>query len=66
MDQFKAAHAIDTKFRTLTEAIKGADCVLGLSVAGAISKDMVKSMAETPDHFRHGQSRSRDHAGRRA
>jgi malate dehydrogenase (oxaloacetate-decarboxylating)(NADP+) len=51
MDQFKTAHAIDTKLRTLAEALKGADCFMGLSVAGAMTKDMVKSMAKNPIIF---------------
>jgi malate dehydrogenase (oxaloacetate-decarboxylating)(NADP+) len=48
MDQFKAAHAIDTDARTLADAMTGADCFMGLSVAGAVSKAMVKSMARQP------------------
>ncbi|MEJ0058283.1 MAG: NADP-dependent malic enzyme [Terricaulis sp.] len=51
MDQFKAAHAIDTKLRTLSEAIEGADCFMGLSAAGAMTKDMVKAMAKKPIIF---------------
>ncbi len=51
MDQFKTAHAIDTKARTLAEAMKGADVFMGLSVAGAVTKDMVKSMAKKPIIF---------------
>ena len=48
MDQFKAAFAVDTPARSLAEAMKGADCFMGLSVAGAVTKDMVKSMAKKP------------------
>jgi len=51
MDQFKAAYAVDTQARTLADAMKGADVVLGLSVAGSITKDMVKSMAKKPIIF---------------
>ncbi|WP_135211976.1 NADP-dependent malic enzyme [Vitreimonas flagellata] len=51
MDQFKSVHAIDTKLRTLAEALKGADVFMGLSAAGAMSKDMVKSMAAKPIIF---------------
>ena len=51
MDQFKTAHAIDTKARTLADAMKGADVFMGLSVAGAVTKDMVKSMAKKPIIF---------------
>ncbi len=51
MDQFKAAHAVDTKRRTLEEALKGADAFFGLSVAGAVNGDMVKAMAKNPIIF---------------
>ncbi|MFT3728517.1 MAG: NADP-dependent malic enzyme [Terricaulis sp.] len=51
VDQFKATHAIDTKARTLADAMKGADVVMGLSVAGAITQEMVKSMAKKPIIF---------------
>ncbi len=51
LDQFKAAFAIDTKARSLADAMKGADCFFGLSVAGAVTKDMVKSMAKNPIIF---------------
>jgi malate dehydrogenase (oxaloacetate-decarboxylating)(NADP+) len=51
MDQFKAAHAVETPARTLAEAMVGADCVMGLSVAGAITKEMVASMAPNPIIF---------------
>ncbi|MDZ4778326.1 MAG: malic enzyme-like NAD(P)-binding protein, partial [Alphaproteobacteria bacterium] len=51
MDQFKSAFAVDTKLRTLEEAMAGADCFLGLSVAGAVSQKMVKSMAKKPIIF---------------
>ena len=51
VDQWKSKHAIDTKDRTLAEAIKGADVVLGLSAAGSITQDMVKSMAKNPIIF---------------
>jgi malate dehydrogenase (oxaloacetate-decarboxylating)(NADP+) len=51
MDQWKSAHAVPTQCRTLAEAVKGADVFLGLSVAGAMSKEMVKSMADQPIIF---------------
>ena len=51
MSQWKSKHAIDTKNRTLEEAIKGADVVLGLSAAGSITQDMIKSMAKNPIIF---------------
>jgi len=51
MNQWKSAHAANTKARTLTEAMKGADVFLGLSVKGAVTKEMVKSMAKNPVIF---------------
>ncbi len=51
MDQWKAPHAVDTPLRTLAECVKGADVFLGLSVAGVMTKDMVKSMADNPIIF---------------
>ncbi|MEM6625809.1 MAG: NADP-dependent malic enzyme [Pseudomonadota bacterium] len=51
MDQFKSAFAVKTEKRTLTEAMEGADVFLGLSVKGAVSQDMVKSMAANPIIF---------------
>src|SRR5689334_18118893 len=51
MNQWKSAHAVRTKARTLEEAMKGADVFFGLSVKGAVTKDMVKSMADKPIIF---------------
>jgi malate dehydrogenase (oxaloacetate-decarboxylating)(NADP+) len=51
MDQWKAAHATETEHRTLAEAMVGADVVLGLSAKGAITKEMVASMAPNPIIF---------------
>ena len=51
MDQWKSSHAIDTKNRTLEEAINGADVFLGLSAKGALKKELVKTMAKNPIIF---------------
>ncbi len=51
MDQWKVAHATATPLRTLAEAMVGADVVLGLSAKGAITKEMVASMAPNPIIF---------------
>jgi len=51
LNQWKAAHAVETDKRTLAEALDGADCFLGLSVAGALTKEMVASMADEPIIF---------------
>jgi malate dehydrogenase (oxaloacetate-decarboxylating)(NADP+) len=48
MNQWKSAHAVDTDKRTLTEALVGADVCIGLSVKGAITAEMVASMAPNP------------------
>ena len=47
----------ETDKRTLAEALKGADVFFGVSAKGALTPDMVKTMAAT-DHLRHGQPRS--------
>ncbi|MBX3481066.1 MAG: NADP-dependent malic enzyme [Caulobacter sp.] len=48
MNQWKSAHAVDTPHRTLAEAMKGADVFIGLSAKGAVTKEMVASMAANP------------------
>ena len=51
MNQWKSGFAIKTKARTLAEALGGADVFFGLSVKGAVTKEMVKSMADKPIIF---------------
>ncbi len=51
VDQFKSAYAVETKLRTLKDAMKGADVFLGLSAKNVLNKDMVKSMAKDPIIF---------------
>ena len=51
MNQWKSAHAVKTNTRSLDEAIEGADVFLGLSVSGAVTKEMVKKMADEPIIF---------------
>ena len=51
VDQFKSAHAVNTKLRTLEEAMKGADIFLGLSAKNVVTPSMVKSMAKDPIIF---------------
>jgi len=51
MNPYKERFAIDTKLRTLAEVLVDADVVLGLSVKGAITPDMVRSMAARPIVF---------------
>ena len=40
IDQFKSAHAAETKLRTLEEAMKNADVFLGLSAKDVVSKNI--------------------------
>jgi malate dehydrogenase (oxaloacetate-decarboxylating)(NADP+) len=51
MNQWKSAHAVPTKARTLAEAMKGADVFFGLSVKDAVTGEMVKGMAAKPIIF---------------
>lgn len=51
MNKYKEKFAVDTKARTLTEALDGADVFVGLSAANAVTKAMVKDMAKSPIIF---------------
>jgi malate dehydrogenase (oxaloacetate-decarboxylating)(NADP+) len=51
VDQWKSAHAVDTDARDLADACVGADVFLGLSAAGALKPEMVKTMAKEPIIF---------------
>jgi malate dehydrogenase (oxaloacetate-decarboxylating)(NADP+) len=51
LDQWRSAHAIETDKRTLADAMAGADVFIGLSVAGAATQAMIKSMAKNPIIF---------------
>lgn len=51
MNQWKSGHAVATEARTLEDAMKGADVFLGVSVKGAVTQDMVASMADNPVIF---------------
>jgi malate dehydrogenase (oxaloacetate-decarboxylating)(NADP+) len=51
MNQWKSAHAVVTDRRTLAEAMVGADIFFGLSVKGALTPEMVASMAKDPIIF---------------
>jgi malate dehydrogenase (oxaloacetate-decarboxylating)(NADP+) len=48
MDPYKSAFAVKTNKRVLAEAVEGADIFLGCSGPGALTKDMVATMAERP------------------
>lgn len=51
MNQWKEEFANDTKKRTLTEALEGADVFLGLSVARSVTGEMLKKMNDKPIVF---------------
>ncbi|MGE3622742.1 MAG: NADP-dependent malic enzyme [Bdellovibrionales bacterium] len=51
MNQWKSAHAVETRLRTLEEALKGADIFVGLSMKGAVTPDTIKTMAKNPIIF---------------
>jgi malate dehydrogenase (oxaloacetate-decarboxylating)(NADP+) len=51
MNQWKSAHAVETKARTLYDALKGADVFFGVSAKGALTPDMLRVMAPNPIIF---------------
>ena len=51
MDPYKARFIVDTPARDIADALVGADVFVGLSVAGAVTREMVASMAARPIIF---------------
>jgi len=51
LNKYKQEFAFDTPDRTLDDAIKGADMILGLSGPDLVSAEQVKTMAESPIIF---------------
>lgn len=51
MNKYKEQFANTTEARSLTDALKGADVFVGLSVAGAVTGEMLKNMAKDPIIF---------------
>jgi len=51
LNAYKAPFAIETDAKTLADVIDGADMFLGLSAAGALTKEMVAKMAPEPIIF---------------
>ncbi len=51
MNEWKEKYAVETKNRTISDAIVNADVFIGLSGKGIISQDMVKTMAPNPIIF---------------
>lgn len=51
MNPWKEKFAVNTTNRTISDAVKGADVVIGLSKKGLLTPDMVKSMNKNPIIF---------------
>ncbi len=51
MNPYKAEWAWETSARTLADALRGADVFVGLSQAGLVTEEMVRSMADQPVVF---------------
>src|SRR5215471_5841892 len=51
MNPYKARLAVETRARTLADALKGADVFAGLSIAACVTEDMVRTMADRPIIF---------------
>lgn len=51
MNKYKEEFALDTEKRTLADAVKGTDVFIGVSVAGALSAEMLATMAARPIVF---------------
>jgi len=51
MNPYKERFAVETEARTLTDAMVGADVFAGVSVAGLVTQEMVKTMANDPIIF---------------
>jgi malate dehydrogenase (oxaloacetate-decarboxylating)(NADP+) len=51
MNKYKARYVRDTKARTLSDALRGADAFVGVSSAGTVTGEMVAAMAPKPIIF---------------
>lgn len=51
MNKYKEEVACETDRRTLEQALDGADCFIGVSVAGALTPELLKKMAKDPFIF---------------
>ncbi|MBB3064082.1 MULTISPECIES: NADP-dependent malic enzyme [Limibacillus] len=51
MNQWKSAHSAESDRRSLAEALEGADVFFGVSAKGAVTQDMIRSMADQPIIF---------------
>ncbi|MFQ5522303.1 MAG: NADP-dependent malic enzyme [Acidimicrobiia bacterium] len=51
LNEIKQQFAVETGARTLADALKGADAMVGVSVANTVTPEMIKSMADQPIVF---------------
>lgn len=51
MNPYKQRFAVDTRMRTLADAMRNADVFCGVSVANCVTKEMVRSMSANPIVF---------------
>ncbi len=51
MNKYKSEFAIPTDARTLHDALQGADVLVGLSIAGSVTQEMIVGMAKDPMLF---------------
>ena len=51
MNEWKEKFATDRPERTLEDALKGADCFIGVSAAGALKKEYLAKMNKDPIIF---------------
>ncbi len=51
MNKYKDEFAVETKARTLADAMNNADCFIGCSAKGLVNQEMVKTMAKNPIIF---------------
>ena len=65
LNPHKAEFAFETSARSLADALRGADVLLGLSSAGPVTQDMVRRDGGAADPLRLRQPRSRDQLSRR-
>jgi len=51
LNSYKMEFAIENRYKSLSDALIGADVFIGLSIANVLTKDMVKSMTDSPIVF---------------
>ncbi len=51
LNKYKREFATENRFDSITDALKGADVFVGVSIGGLLTQEMVKSMADNPIIF---------------